>query len=199
MSLKDVEQMYALHSKFYDITRWLFVWNRNKAINKLELNEGNTVLVVGCGTGYGFDKILEQIGRNGKIIGIDYSKHMLGKARQKVQKNKWNNVELIQADAAYYKTKNVDAVLYSYSITMIPEWQKSLRNSYDALNKGGKLVIVDFGEIKTPLLKQLLNWNFRKHNVDNHLNLRKELVNYFDEVDVTQYCFGYNFILMAIK
>ncbi len=199
MSLKEVEQMYALHSKFYDLTRWLFVWKRKKAIEELNLKEGNTVLVVGCGTGYGFDKILELIGRNGKLIGIDYSKHMLDKARQKVQQNKWTNVELIQADAAYYKTKNIDAVLYSYSITMIPEWQKSLRNSYEALKKGGRLVIADFGEIKILLLKQILNWWLRKHKVDNHLNLRKELIKYFEDVDKTEYFFSYNFILVAIK
>ncbi|MBI4918379.1 class I SAM-dependent methyltransferase [archaeon] len=197
MSLKEIEKMYSFHSKFYDITRPFFVWNRKKAIGKLELKEGSKILVVGCGTGYGFDRILEKIGKTGKIIGVDYSKDMLENARQKF--GNIDNVELIQADAAKYKPEQVDAVFYSYSITMIPEWQKSLRNSWEALKKGGALVIVDFSEIQVPLLKHILNWNLRKHGVNNHLPLQKELRKYFEELNYKEYFLGYNFIAKAIK
>ncbi len=224
MGLKEIEEMYLFHSKFYDITRPFFVWNRKKAIEELKLQEGEKVLVVGCGTGYGFNVILEKIGKTGKIIGVDYSKEMLEKARQKfgnnnllpdlkvevstpwkflksrrIIKNFNDNVELIQADAAKYKPSPVDAVLYSYSITMIPEWQKSLRNSWEALKKGGRLVVVDFSEVHIPLLKQLLNWHLKKHGVNNHLPLQKELRKYFEEFSYKEYFFGYNFIAKAIK
>ncbi|PIN80210.1 hypothetical protein COV11_04460 [Candidatus Woesearchaeota archaeon CG10_big_fil_rev_8_21_14_0_10_30_7] len=199
MGLNELEKMYALHSKFYDLTRWLFVWNRKKAINKLELQKGETILVVGCGTGYGFEYILEKIGETGKLIGIDYSSHMLEKARKKVKKYLWKNVELIQADAAKYTTKNVNAVLYSYSITMIPEWKKSLQNSYKSLKKNGRLVIVDFGKCKIPVIKQVLDWNFKKHGVNNYIFLKKELKKYFKKVSYTEYFKGYNFIVNSIK
>lgn len=199
MGLKEIKQMYKLHSKFYDITRWIFIWNRYRAIKELDAGRGDSVLIVGCGTGYGFDKILSRIGDSGKIIGVDYSEDMLEKARRKVEKNKWKNIELIQADASYYKAKNIDEVLYSYSISMIPEWCKSLRNSYESLNKGGRLVIVDFGEVKIPILKQLINFILKRHRVNNKLELKKELKKYFKDAEYKEYFFGYSFIIKAIK
>ncbi len=199
MSLKELEQMYKIHSKIYDLTRWLFVWNRKKAIDKLELKEGNVVLVVGCGTGYEFKFIEDKIGNAGKIIGIDYSKHMLDKAKKKIKKHGWKNIELVKADAAKYFPAKVDAVLYSYSITMIPEWKKSLQNSIKSLKKGGRLVIVDFSEMRILFLKQILNHHFRKYGVDNVLPIQIELEKYFKKVEFEEYFAGYNFIAKCVN
>ncbi len=199
MGLKELEKIYETHAKIYDLTRWIFVWNRKKAIDKLDLEEGESVLVVGCGTGYEFKSILKKIGEAGKIIGIDYSKHMLDKARKKIEKNCWKNIELVQADAAKYFSPKVDAVLYSYSVTMIPDWRKSLQNSFEALKTGGKLVIVDFSEIRIPILKQILNYQFKQYGVHNKLPIQTELKKYFKNVEFTKYFAGYNFITKGVK
>ena len=62
--------------------------------------KGDRVVVFCCGTGLDFPPILERVGNRGQIIGIDFSAQMLRLAKEKVQKFKWNNVDLIQADVS---------------------------------------------------------------------------------------------------
>ena len=183
VSLKNIERMYKIHSLFYDATRWMFLWNRRSAIEKIGLEKGYVVLVVGCGTGYGFGQFLNVVGEKGRVIGVDYSKSMLDTARRKVEKAGWKNVQLVQADAAKYETRGVDAVLYSYSLSMIPEWRESLKNSFKSLKKTGKIVIIDFSEIKIFFLKQLFKWYFSKFGVDTSLPVMEEFRKYFKDVD----------------
>jgi len=197
MGLKKIKKIYKFQSQFYDLTRWIFVWNRKKALIKLNLKQGEKVLVVGCGTGYGFDFINKKIGIKGEIIGVDYSSHMLDKARKKINKYKLKNIKLIQIDAVKYIPPKVDVVIYSYSITMVPEWRKSLENSIRVLKEGGRIVITDFSEINVPILRLLLNLRFKKYGVNNKLPLKKELDKYFNNIDYKEYFLGYNFIALA--
>ena len=57
------------------------------------------VLEVGAGTGANLPLLIERVGSEGQVCAVDYSKGMLAKARAKVAKAGWTNVELIEADA----------------------------------------------------------------------------------------------------
>jgi ubiquinone/menaquinone biosynthesis C-methylase UbiE len=43
--------------------------------------------------------ILEKIGSTGKLTGVDYTSDMLAHAQERVKREGWKNVELIQGDA----------------------------------------------------------------------------------------------------
>lgn len=73
---------------------------RRETIGSLHLQPGQTVLDVACGTGRNFPLILEKIGPTGKLVGVDYTSDMLVRAKERVEREGWKNVELIQADAA---------------------------------------------------------------------------------------------------
>jgi SAM-dependent methyltransferase len=51
-------------------------------------------------TGRNFPLILEKIGPTGKLLGVDYTPDMLARARERVERERWKNVELVQGDAA---------------------------------------------------------------------------------------------------
>ncbi len=100
---------------------------RKKAVEKLKLKPGNTVLDLACGTGLNFSYLQEAVGENGKIVGFDYSKEMLNAARGRVESNCWRNVELIPGDAAELSLKyQVDGVLSTLGISAIRHHKEAL-------------------------------------------------------------------------
>jgi SAM-dependent methyltransferase len=71
---------------------------RQAAVEKLGPAAGSTVLDVGCGTGWNFAKVEEgAIGPSGRLIGIDVSPAMLARPRERVQRERWRIVTLIEA------------------------------------------------------------------------------------------------------
>ena len=112
-TLKDVERTYSYYGKISFVYNFFSKFSffgkdkllRKRALNKLNLKEGNIVLDVGCGTGLNFKYIEEIIGKKGKIVATDYTKEMLNAAKILINKNKWNNIKLIEADMAKVKLK----------------------------------------------------------------------------------------------
>lgn len=105
-------EMTGRYSEMWD--RWARVWDsmlslvgyddayRGRAVEKLALKGGDSVLDLACGTGLNFKFLEEKIGRQGKIIALDYSRVMLEKAREKIKANNWLNITLVQADASNF-------------------------------------------------------------------------------------------------
>jgi len=60
---------------------------------------------------------------------------------------RWNrNVETVAADATTYEPDGgpVDAVTFSYSLTMIPDWFAAVDQAHALLGPGGMIGVVDF-------------------------------------------------------
>lgn len=70
---------------------------RRRVVEQLALRPGDTVLDVACGTGLTFDLLERAVGPSGRVIGIDLSPDMLGRARERVATRGWDNVTLIEA------------------------------------------------------------------------------------------------------
>jgi ubiquinone/menaquinone biosynthesis C-methylase UbiE len=86
--------LYQRHADSYDVqTDWADP-DRAKAVSLLELRPGHTVVDVGCGTGLCFATIVERIGPEGRLVGIEPSVEMLGRAADRVARAGWGNVDL---------------------------------------------------------------------------------------------------------
>ena len=57
---------------------------RRKAVGRLGLHGGETVLEVGCGTGRNLPLLCEAVGADGRVVGVDASGGMLERARDLV-------------------------------------------------------------------------------------------------------------------
>lgn len=86
---------YRRRAALYDLEMALFEPIRRMAISRLALRCGDVVLDVGCGTGLSLALLRQGIGAKGRIIGIDQSPEMIGKARERVVQNHWRNVTLL--------------------------------------------------------------------------------------------------------
>jgi demethylmenaquinone methyltransferase/2-methoxy-6-polyprenyl-1,4-benzoquinol methylase len=130
---------------------------RSLAVQKLSLKRGDCIIELGCGTGLNFPFIIEQIGSEGRLIGIDLTPGMLDLARVRVERADWNNVELIQSDlAAYDFPEKVNGVLATGVFGYIAEYDPIIKAISRALHSGGRLVILDG---KRP--EKLPSWLFK--------------------------------------
>src|SRR5215471_12963453 len=117
---------------------------RGEAVRRLELRRGDLVVDLGCGTGLNFAWLQEAIGPEGRIIGVDLTDAMLEQARLRIATEGWNNVELVQADAASYEFPiQVNGILSTFVLTFLPQAQLVIQNGCRALAPGGRWVVLD--------------------------------------------------------
>jgi len=142
--------LYRFHAPVYDWTRWIFLHGRNFAARCLDLKPHDAVLEVGCGTGLNFRHVIERIDpQRGALVGLDFSRDMLAKARKRRARKGWTHLQLVRSDATRMRFRRpFDAVLFGYSLTMIPDWNRALDNAFELLRPGGRLVILDFSAFR---------------------------------------------------
>jgi demethylmenaquinone methyltransferase/2-methoxy-6-polyprenyl-1,4-benzoquinol methylase len=153
-----IVEAYRKHADNYDFAVKLYRLlgikigkYRKVTVNSLELSKGDTVVELGCGTGLNFSLVLDKIGTEGKLIGVDITDKMLDQARNKVKENGWNNVELVQCDFAKYNfPEELDGVFATGALSYSPEYDKIIKKVHDALKKGKKFALLDFKMSKGP-------------------------------------------------
>jgi demethylmenaquinone methyltransferase/2-methoxy-6-polyprenyl-1,4-benzoquinol methylase len=114
------------------------------AVEALKLKPGDTVLELACGTGINFPLFQEYIGSTGRIIGVDLTDAMLEQAQNRVAKQGWDNVTLIQHDASTFQIPSqVNAIFSSFALSIFPDTEKVLANIASALPLNGRLVLLE--------------------------------------------------------
>jgi ubiquinone/menaquinone biosynthesis C-methylase UbiE len=144
--LELIRRRYKRLAPLYPIFEWLWLPRgfRRQAVERLGLNPGATVLELGCGTGRNLELLVDAVGPDGEVVGVDWSPHMLARARQLLAANRWRNVTLQVADAALFRLdKPVDGVLFSLSFSVMPNREEALRLAWAELQPGGRIVIFD--------------------------------------------------------
>jgi len=145
---KKIEEIYAGKvAKKYDLSMPpFFVKWKKKAFNDSSLKTGDRVLVFCCGTGLDFPHILKKIGEEGEIVGVDFSHEMLNKTKEKIRKNKWENIELIEADITKFKDKpdeKFDVGVCTLGMSIIPEYKSAYYNLLSYVKNQGEIIIGD--------------------------------------------------------
>ncbi|MBN2083904.1 MAG: class I SAM-dependent methyltransferase [Anaerolineales bacterium] len=117
---------------------------RRETVRALALARGDTVIDLACGTGLNFPLLQKAVGASGKIIGVDLSPEMLGRARRRVETAGWRNVELVEADLnAYDFPAGTAGMLSTFSMYLVPDPEDVIRRGAAALRPGGRLAILD--------------------------------------------------------
>lgn len=127
----------------------------SKLVQLMNLEKGEKVLDIACGTGAVTKKISERIGREGQIVGIDTSVTAIRIAK------KWNgskaNLDFVNMDAERFVfATRFDAVTCQYALFFFPNAGKALKNMKNSLKKDGKIGISVHGN-KVPFFSSILN------------------------------------------
>lgn len=146
--------MYRHQRYFYDLTRKYYLLGRDRLIARMNVQTGENVLEVGCGTGRNLI-IMAQKYPAANFFGLDASAEMLKTAQAKTGAEKLKNItlETALADTFHYRktfgsAEPFDTIFFSYSISMIPVWRESIQNALANLKSGRSFYIVDFYDQK---------------------------------------------------
>jgi SAM-dependent methyltransferase len=96
-SWEEALRKYRRRARRYDRLSAPMRRYREAAVDLLQLERGQTVLDIACGTGANFPAILHRIGPEASLVGVDLSAEMLAEARNRISSAGWENVSLIEA------------------------------------------------------------------------------------------------------
>jgi demethylmenaquinone methyltransferase/2-methoxy-6-polyprenyl-1,4-benzoquinol methylase len=109
-------EKYRHKAAGYDASAEFTMPLRRRTIALLQLRQGQTVLDVGAGTGLSYGLLREGVGPQGRVLAFEQSPEMFALARQRVQREGWQNVWHANEPAETVALPAMaDAVLFNYT------------------------------------------------------------------------------------
>ena len=178
---------------------------RQQTVATVRLKKGDTALDIACGFGVNFRNLRNAVGKEGKIIGFDYTQGMLDAAKRLyIDKLGWKNLELIQGDAAELdlKEESIDGIISTLGISAIPRHFQALKRAKKSLKTGRNMVILDASlfsgplKILNPFLKLsyiiAASWDYKKDIIGDFSKL-------FNDINIKMYNKGTMYIMKGTK
>ncbi|MAU30350.1 MAG: bifunctional demethylmenaquinone methyltransferase/2-methoxy-6-polyprenyl-1,4-benzoquinol methylase UbiE [Flavobacteriaceae bacterium] len=155
----QVEKMFNSISFEYDLLNAIMTFNSHKRWKKNILNiakkiKPKNVLDIATGTA----DIAINLGSisDCKVVGVDISEQMLSIGREKISKNKLDEmVSLERGDAENLNFKDgyFDLVTIGFGVRNFQDLEKGLRESFRVLNKEGTLIILETSVPENRIMK----------------------------------------------
>jgi ubiquinone/menaquinone biosynthesis C-methylase UbiE len=127
----------------------LSFWNRfgQRSIDRLNLQSGDRVLDVCCGTGASAIPAAVGVGPTGAVLGVDLAESLLELARRKAQAQGLAQVEFRCGDFTKLNlpSEQFDAIVCVFGIFFVPEMEAAVAELWRMLRPGGKLAITSWG------------------------------------------------------
>jgi S-adenosylmethionine-diacylgycerolhomoserine-N-methlytransferase len=142
--LEALADFYRWQAWLYDWTRPLILRGRAELIGWLAPAPGERILDVGCGTGWSLPRLAAQ---GAAVTGVEASPAMLRVARRRLRRR--GLLDRVDLDPRPYASRGeaarrADAVLLSYSLSMMPHYRDVIGAAAGDLVPGGRVGVVDF-------------------------------------------------------
>ena len=131
------QRAYRESARSYDRKTSAFQDYRQAVVEALPVRRGQVVLDVGCGTGRRHGPLLDKVGPQGGVVGIEESPDMVAVARERIEaEGGWGNVTVVQSSAEDAQiTQTADAALFC-AVHDILQSEDALANVLGKLRPG---------------------------------------------------------------
>lgn len=136
---------------------------RKKLVQLSNATSGASVLDCATGTGDLAIAFKKTVGSTGKVVGTDFCADMLERAPKKaLQQNL--DIQFEQADVTQlqYPNAQFDIVSISFGIRNVSDPIKALTEMARVAKPGGRVMILEFGQMNAPVVKDLYQYYSEK-------------------------------------
>jgi len=148
---------YTAYAPFYDLVARRLGRGRRRAIELLDVREGERVLIVGCGTGLD----LELLPRGAQVTAVDLTPAMVEKTRARAAALGMTiDARVMDAAALDLADGTFDCVLLHLILAVVPDPHSTAREAARVLRAGGRASIFDKflpDEGSPSLLRRMVN------------------------------------------
>jgi demethylmenaquinone methyltransferase/2-methoxy-6-polyprenyl-1,4-benzoquinol methylase len=160
---REIQQMFNDIAHRYDLLNRLLSFRtdvrwRKKAIKLANIQSGQTVLDLACGTA---DMMIEMDSRVGDVnlIGGDFSYNMLKLGKDKFPKGSFS---VSDAHKLPFKDNSFDRITISFGFRNVTDKPTGLKEMHRVLKDGGKLCILEFSQPEGFFFSRLYRLYFTK-------------------------------------
>ncbi len=150
-----MDRVYRRQRYIYDLTRKYYLLGRDRLVRELGAQSGERIVEVGCGTARNLIRIAERY-PGVRLYGLDASAEMLRTAAESIARAKLTDRIVLKHGLAedmspgfFGVDRAFDHAIFSYSLSMIPDWRAALLAASSSIRPEGFVHVVDFGDLKT--------------------------------------------------
>jgi S-adenosylmethionine-diacylgycerolhomoserine-N-methlytransferase len=162
-----MDSVYRYQRYIYDFTRKYYLFGRDRLIDGMAPKPASRIVEIGCGTARNLIRLARRY-KDARLFGLDASEAMLETAAGAITKAGFGaRIRLAHGYAEaltpqmFGPAEPFDEAVFSYSLSMIPDWKQALGAAGGTLAPGGRIHIVDFGDLAglpAPVRTVLLRW-----------------------------------------
>jgi phosphatidylethanolamine/phosphatidyl-N-methylethanolamine N-methyltransferase len=159
--MASLEEVHAHESKLYYELSHLYdrVFTRvfspriQRVIRSLNIEPGARVIEVGAGTGLSFAAYPPHC----QVTGIDLAPEMLEKAQEKIDRNGWRHLKVMEMDALDLKfpDNSFDYAMAFHVVSVVPDAGRLMNEVLRVTRPGGTVVIINHFRSRNRLLATL--------------------------------------------
>lgn len=149
-----MDRIYRHQRHIYNLTRKYYLFGRDRLIRRLAPHPGESLVEIGCGTARNLIMIAKRYPEL-RLFGLDASHEMLHTAAEAVARAGLSDRIRLEhgyaealSPAMFGESASFDHAVFSYSLSMIPDWKQAVKAAGDALAPEGRAHVVDFGDLE---------------------------------------------------
>jgi phosphatidylethanolamine/phosphatidyl-N-methylethanolamine N-methyltransferase len=135
-------KLYSDLAYLYDVVfTGIFEKRIKNVVRSLNIEPGARVLEVGVGTGLSF----EAYPIDCQVVGIDLAREMLDKAQDKINRNGWRHLQVLEMDALNLKFEDntFDYAMAFHVVSVVPDVQRLMQEVMRVTKPGAHIVIIN--------------------------------------------------------
>lgn len=127
-------------------------------VNATHARPGQCLLDLAGGTGDLTKALAKRVGSSGQVVLADINAAMIASGRSRLEDEGFiGNISYVQADAEQlpFADNSFDAITIAFGLRNVTRQEQALKAMLGALKPGGKLVILEFSQPPSPVVKQV--------------------------------------------